>query len=87
MGSTMFCKAKSAFFFFFYAVILDLFPTKMFNSETTSFQHFSSIIFGHPTSGSGGKIGLNILYMKRGKTHKNTDIATTRSNWPSGMIR
>ena len=26
---------------FFYAAILDHFPTKMFNSETTSFQHFS----------------------------------------------
>ena len=39
--STMFCKEKSAKKNFFYAAILDNFPTKMFNSETTSLQNFS----------------------------------------------
>ena len=39
--STMFCKAKSAKNKLFLWAILHHFPTKMFNSETTSFQHFS----------------------------------------------
>ena len=49
---------------FFKALILDHFPTNMFNSETTSLQHYSPRIpnlkffLGHLTSGSGGKIGL-----------------------------
>ena len=50
---------------FFYAAILDHFSTKMFNSETTSFQHFSL-----KEVGGGGKKGLKIYYMKRGQTHK-----------------
>jgi hypothetical protein len=36
----MFCKSKSAKNTYFYAGILDHFPTKMFNSENTSFQLF-----------------------------------------------
>ena len=48
--------------------------------------------FGHPNSGSGGKIGLKIYYAKRDRhtdTHRDThtDIAITRSNRPSGPIR
>ena len=39
--------------------------------------------FGHPTSGSGGKIGLKIYHMKRDKqthrqTHRHTDTQTIR---------
>ena len=37
---TIFCKAKSAKNKLFCATILDHIPTKMFDSETTSFQHF-----------------------------------------------
>ena len=42
--------------------------------------------FGHPTSGSGGKIGLKIYYMKRGHIYTYMDIATTRKNRPKGRF-
>ena len=39
--------------------------------------------FGHPTSGSGGEIGLKIYHMKRDRqTDKHTDIATLWKNRP-----
>ena len=43
LGSTMFCKAKSAKKTFFCTAIFDNFQTKMFISETTSFHYISSI--------------------------------------------
>ena len=62
-------------------------------SSTFPQEFWISKIFGHPTSGSGGKIGLKIYHAKRDRQtdiHTNihtTDIATTRSNRPSGPIR
>ena len=85
----MFCKAKPAKKNFFYAAIWDHFPTKFFwilrpllsSNFPQGFR--SSKNFGHPTSGSGGKIGLKIYFMKGDKqthiqTRKHTD---TRTIW------
>ena len=58
----MFCKATSARKEqIFYAAILDHFLTKMFNSETSSFQHFSPRIpnLKNFWTSDFGKWGLN----------------------------
>ena len=65
LPSTMFCKAKSA--------ILDHFPTKMFNSETSSFHYFSPRI---PNPFDFGKWGQNRpqnLLHEKGQTDTQTD--------------
>ena len=91
--STMFCKAKSAKHYFFCAAILDHIPTKMFNSETTSFQHFSPRIqnlkiFWTSDFGKWGQNRPQNIPLEKGHwTDTQTDIATTRSNQPSGPIR
>ena len=69
--------------------------TKMFNSETTSFQRFSPRIpnllkFWTSNFGKWGQNRLqNILHEKGTSYNKiqHTDIATTRSNRPSGLIQ
>ena len=91
--STMFCKAKSAKKK--YAAILDHIQTKMFNSETTSFQRFSPSIpnlqkFWTSDFGKWGQNRLqNVPHEKGHQTHRHTDrhtdIATTRSNRPSAV--
>ena len=76
---------------FFDAAILDHFPTKMFNSETTSFQHFSqefriSKIFGHPTLRSGGKISLKMYHMKRGQEGRRHTSRLLDQLGPEGRV-
>ena len=62
----------------FCAAIFDNFQTKMFISETTSFQGFQiSTNIGHPTSGSGGKKTVK-RYLKSEQTHGHTDRRTHR---------
>ena len=89
----MFCKAKSAKIFFFCAAILEHIITKMFNSETTSFQHFSPRILNLYKfwTSDFGNIPHEKGHQTDTQTHRHTDrhmdIATTRSNRPSGPIR
>ena len=96
--STMFCKAKSAKKKIInYAAIFDHIPTTMFNSETTSLQHFSQRIpnLKKLWTSDFGKWGQNRpqnIPHEKGhqtdtQTDRHTDISTTRSNRPSGPIQ
>ena len=63
---------------FFYAAILDHFQNKMVKSENTFSQGFQiSKIFGHPTSGSGGKKTFE-RYLKSEQTDRRTHGQTHR---------
>ena len=95
----MFCKAKiSKKKTFFLRGDFRLLPNKNVQFSDHFFpalfpQGFRiSKHFGHPTSGSVGKIGLKMYHIKRDikhtdrQTHRHADIATIRSNRPSGPI-
>ena len=76
--STMFCKAKSAkkqtFFTrrFWTASQQKCSIMRPLLSSTFPQGFQISKNFGHSTSGSGGKIGIKIQYIKRGQTHRQT---------------
>ena len=80
--STMFCKQnqqkKNLFFTWQFLTTsqqkCSILRPLLFSTFPQGFRIFNN--FGHPTLGSGGKIGLKIYHMKRGHTNTLTQTQT-----------